>query len=85
MPPFTLRRTTMLYHNSLDTNKYNKPLLFDSRTNLTTPVHFKGARSFLEDYINKLQLTPVSIHETHLPDRSQLICWYTVTKEKEHL
>ena len=85
MPPFTLRRTTMLYHISLDTNKYNKPLLFDSRTNLTTPVHFKGARSFLEDYINKLQLTPVSIHETHLPDRSQLICWYTVTKEKEHL
>mgnify|MGYP006883600064 CR=1 FL=1 len=73
----------MLYHISLDTNKYNKPLLFDSRTNLTTPVHFKGARSFLEDYINKLQLTPVSIHETHLPDRSQLICWYTVTKEKE--
>ena len=81
MPPFTLRRTTMLYHISLDTNKYNKPLLFDSRTNLSTPVHFKGARSFLEDYINKLQLTPVSIHETHLPDRSQLICWYTKDKK----
>lgn len=68
----------MLYHISLDTNKYNEPELYDSRTELTTPVSFTGARSFLEEYINKLHLTPISIHESHLPDRTQLICWYTV-------
>ena len=74
-------KNIMLYHLTLDTNKYSKPQLFDSRTNRTTTVQFAGARSFLEDYINKLQLTPVSIHETHLPDRSQLICWYTKDKK----
>ncbi len=67
----------MLYHISLDTNKHNKPQLFDSRTNITTPVQFNGARSFLEEYVNRMQLNPVSIHESHLPDRSQLVCWYT--------
>jgi len=71
----------MLYHLTLDTNKYNKPQLFDSRNNITTPVQFEGARSFLEEYINRMHLTPISIHESHLPDRSQLVCWYTKDKK----
>lgn len=73
----------MLYHLTLDTNKYNKPKLFDSRTNLTTPVYFEGARSFLEEYINQTGITPISIHESHLPEKIQLVCWYTVSKDKQ--
>jgi hypothetical protein len=69
---------TMLYHISIDTNKYHNPELYDSRTQLTTQVTFAGARSFLEEYVNRLGIQPISIHESHLPDRTQLICWYSV-------
>jgi len=65
----------MLYHLSLDTNTLN-PKLFDSRTNTIQKVQFNGARSFLQEYINNNHLKPVSIYESHLPDRTQLICWY---------
>lgn len=71
----------MLYHITIDANKYARPQLFDSRTNLVTYVQFEGARSFLEEYVNKLKLTPISIHESHLPDRIQLVCWYTVSSK----
>ena len=72
----------MLYHISLDTNKYATPQLFDSRTNETEYVNFEGARSFLEEYINRLNLTPLSIYESHLPNRIQLVCWYTMKDKK---
>jgi len=75
----------MLYHLTLDTNKYNKPQLFDSRTRRTTTVQFEGARSFLEEYVNRMHLTPISIHESHLPDRSQLVCWYTLLTKGSRL
>jgi len=72
----------MLYHISLDANKHANPQLFDSRLNLTMHVNFEGARSFLEEYINRLQLNPISIYESHLPNRVQLICWYTMKEKK---
>lgn len=78
LPPFQFKTNSMLYHISLDANRHSNPELFDSRTQLTTPVSFQGARSFLEEYVNRLGLKPISIHESHLPDRVQLICWYTV-------
>jgi len=71
----------MIYHISLDTNKHSKPEMYDSRTKVTTPVVFEGARSFLEEYINRNRLRPIAIHESHLPDRSQLVCWYEVAVE----
>lgn len=68
----------MLYHISIDTNRYARPEMFDSRTKITTHISHNGARSFLEEYINRLNLQPISIHESHLPDRNQLVCWYTM-------
>ena len=72
----------MLHHVSIDTNKYARPEMYDSRTGITSPVNFEGARSFLEEYINRLNLVPISIHESHLPNRVQLVCWYTMKKDK---
>jgi len=72
----------MLYHISLDANKHANPQLFDSRVNKAIFVDFDGARSFLEEYINRLRLHPISIYESHLPDRIQLICWYTMKERK---
>lgn len=72
----------MLYHISVDTNRYARPEMYDSRTKITTPIPHTGARSFLEEYINRLNLHPISIHESHLPNRSQLVCWYSVKEPR---
>lgn len=70
----------MLYHIALDCNRFSKPQLYDSRTQKYTSVRFEGARSYLEDYVNKQGYVPVSIHESVLPDRIQLVCWYRVPR-----
>lgn len=66
----------MLHYLSLDTNQYAKPQLYDSRTNTVQNVVFAGARTFLQNYINNHKLEPISIYESHLPDRVQLVCWF---------
>lgn len=73
----------MLHHLSIDTNKYAQPKMFDSRTGVLTPITFEGARSFLEEYVNRLGLKPISIYESHLPDRTQLICWYMTPPSRQ--
>ncbi len=68
----------MIHYVTVDTNRYSNPHMYDSRLNTYTAVTFEGARSFLHEYINRLKLHPISIYESYLPNRTQIVCWYTI-------
>jgi len=65
-----------VHYISIDTSPNGRARMFDSRTNEVNTIDFAGVRSFLHEYINKLQLDIISIHESHLPQKTQILCWY---------
>lgn len=63
-----------LYYLSIDTRPNGRAQLYDSRLNQLTTVDFDGVRSFLVEYVNRLKLDVISIHESYLPEKTQLVC-----------
>jgi hypothetical protein len=65
----------MYHYLSIDTSPRN-PRMFDTLTGAERAVRFDGARSFLFEHLNETGKIPISIYESQLPDRTQIICWY---------
>jgi len=74
--PLAPRIHRPVHYIAIDTQPNGKARMYDSRTEQSNTIDFEGVRTFLQKYINSFKLDVISIHESHLPQKTQLVCWY---------
>lgn len=65
----------MIYYFVVDLDCPN-PHIFDSYKLTNVPAIHNGVRTYIQNYINNNNYEPISMYESKLPDRTQLVTWF---------